>query len=587
MVDERPIPFVSRRQALRGAVTVAGAVGALTAARSAQAQGDDPNSIVDDSVAFDALLLEGAQALTLPPLEIIVLNRLAYGPRPGALDFQSFRDRPGSTPEQKLQSWVDWQLNPGAIGDAECDQRLALLGSETAGKSLNQQWIDYHRTDMADRVRPVKDVRAMTLTRAVYSQRQLYEMVVEFWHNHFSIYAWDYAYASTTFQSFDRDVIRPNALGNFTALLTAVTKSTAMLFYLDNYLNDKGSNENWAREVIELHTLGSENYLGTGKQQNEVPGYPSAPIGYVDTDVYEAARAFAGWRVKDDMWVPSGGPQGTPVAEDNGDFYFDGRMADRFQKTVLGRSLRADPPPMDHGAQVLDALARHPGTARYICRKLIRRFVTDAPPQALVESAAQVFQANLTAPDQIARVLRHVLLSDTFRASWGQKVKRPYEFAVATMRATRAVVQAQYDGLYWSYDDMGQSMFAWRPPNGFPDVAGAWVNTSGMLSRWSWCNRMTNGWIDHWANGSKVADVVEADLAGQTPTNTHSAQVVDFWINRILGRPLANPANRQAMIDFLRDNKPETQVLNRDQGWQDRLKFTVAMVLQTVDFQWR
>lgn len=586
-----------RRTLLKGAVATGAALAVLAGQSSralaqeeqpeAPASGPDvPPGLADES--GPTIFLEGIQNLSPqapPEMAVMVLNRLAYGPVPGVFDYNTFRNMAGGDDAAKLVSWVDWQLNPGAIADPEFDAELNRLNAggkvPTLPKWLTWLWNDHMNTSGGDRTRPLEDVRTLTFARAVYSRRQLYEMMVEFWHNHFTIYAWDYAYASASWMSYDRDVIRANALGNFRVFLEAVAKSTAMLFYMDNYVNDQGSNENWARELFEVYGMGVENYLGSALQQNQVPGYPSNPVGYVDADVYEAARAFAGWRVRDGMW-----PYDAQVQLDNGTYYFYPDWRDRFQKTVLGRFLPADPAADDHGRQVLDLIAYHPGTARFICRKLIRRFITDTPSETLVESAAAVFIANATAPNQMAIVLRHILLSDDFKNTWGMKFKRPFEHAVGLMRATRARVWAEYDALAWNYDDMNHALFAWRPPNGYPDVASAWISTNGLLTRWNFANRALLGYIDQWVNNGRV-DVVEIDILAQTPWST-IAEMVDGWVIKVLGKPLSNSAYREELLRILGNGAgPGTTPNKNTDDFKARLRHTVALIFMTPDWQWR
>lgn len=596
MSDASQTKSLDRRTLLKGAALTAASLAAAASAGHAQAQDggpeapasgpDVPAGAVDQ--AGPTVFLEGIEALTPqtpPELAVIVLNRLAYGPRPGSFDYNTFRNVAGATDADKLVAWVDWQLNPGAIADTEFDAQLARLQAAnhipSYGKTQTQLWADYMNTSGAERTRPLEDVRTLMITRAIYSKKQLYEMMVEFWHNHFTIYAWDYSYASTTWLAYDRDVIRANALGNFRTMLEAVTKSPAMLFYMDNYLNDQGSNENWSRELFEVYGMGVENYLGSALQQSEVPGYPSAPVGYVDADVYESARAFAGWRVKDGMW-----PYDAEVQKDDGSYYFFPNWRDHFQKTVLGNFMAANPAADDHGKKVLDLIAAHPGTGRFIARKLIRRFITDTPPDSLVNSAAAIFTANVAAPNQIALVLRHILLSDEFKTTWGMKFKRPYEYAMGLLRSTRATVLAEYDAFYWTFDDMNHAMFAWRPPNGYPDVATAWINTNGLLTRWNFANRTLLGYIDQWVNGATL-NVVEVDILGQTTGNT-VAEMVDGWVVKILGRPLTSSTYRDELLRILGNGAgPNSVPVKTTDDFKARLRHTVALIYMVPDWQWR
>ena len=225
-------------------------------------------------------------------------------------------------------------------------------------------------------------------------------MLADFWHNHFNVYGWSY-YIAPAFVYYDRSVIRKHALGNFRKLLGAVAKSPTMLYYLDNYINSQaGPNENFARELFELHTLGAENYLGV-KRQSDVPRDENGiPIGYVDDDVYEATRCFTGWRVDNSTWEEGVGESGT--------FLFYSDWHDEYPKRVLGVDIGSYQG-IDDGEIVLDTLAAHPGTARHIAYKLCRRFISDNPPEDLVSEAADIFHTNIDKDDQMKRVLRTIL----------------------------------------------------------------------------------------------------------------------------------------------------------------------------------
>lgn len=274
----------------------------------------------------------------LPP-DAHALSRLTFGPQ--LADFDHFAAL-GKTPRQRLERFLDQQLHPATIADADCDARIAKLELKTLKKSLEELWRDHvvaadalrdaapkdapappmdpkapappkkddkgKKDENTLRLQPARETEAATWLRAVYSARQLNELLANFWHDHFSVFAWDNR-VSATFVHYDRDVIRAHMFGNFRVFLEAVAQSPTMLHYLDNELNQSGNpNENFARELFELHTLGSENYLGT-MDRARAPGFAhGAPTGYVDGDVYEAARAFTGWRVEADKKGANTGP---------------------------------------------------------------------------------------------------------------------------------------------------------------------------------------------------------------------------------------------------------------------------------------
>ena len=505
------------------------------------------------------------------PLEVIALNRLAFGPRPS--DWAAFQAL-GNTPEERLNAFLEQQLNPDTVDDSACDARLAAQNFRTLHKPLETLWQDHFvngDSPPADftgsawewRTLPVREAEAATFIRALYSERQLLEVMVKFWHHHFNVYAWDY-WIGPTFVHYDRDVIRAHALGNFRELLGAVAKSPAMLFYLDNATSSRaGPNENYARELFELHTLGAEHYLGV-RRQEMVPGYPDAPVGYVDDDVYEATRCLTGWRVADGRWN----------APSTGQFYYDDTWHDRFRKLVLGRYMPPDRG-IEDGEEVLDVLATHPGTARHIARKLCRRLVSDTPPESLVQQAADVFLSTRDRPDQIKAVVRTIVQSEAFRTTWGEKIKRPFELAVSAMRAVQADLTDFTPSFRWWYGQMGQPLFAWRPPNGYPDVAAPWTGSASMLHRWRFTNRLFLG-----------MDGVQVDVLSQTPADVKTPNaLVDFWTQRVLGRPPAESTRRE-LVDFIAQGRNPDLPLPDDERTA-RLPHMVALMLMSPDFQWR
>ena len=247
--------------------------------------------------------------------------------------------------------------------------------------------------------------------RAAHSKKQLFEVLVDFWHNHFNIYDWD-SYIASVFMNWDEQIIRKHALGHFREFIEDMTKHTAMLYYLDNYTNTSaGFNENFARELFELYPMGAENYFGV-IPKDDVPRYTDGmPRGYVDADVYDAAECFTGWTVNS--------------SGDYGDFLYRNDHHSQGEKRILQQIIPAFGGESD-GYKVFDLLANHPGTARYVSRKLCRRLIMDHPPESLVSEIADVFLENKDEPDQLKRVVRAVIMSEEFRTTFGEKVKRPF-----------------------------------------------------------------------------------------------------------------------------------------------------------------
>jgi uncharacterized protein (DUF1800 family) len=517
-----------------------------------------------------------AVAPALPPVEIIALNRLAFGPRPGDLD--AFRQLPGATDRERLAAYVDQQLNPQSIDDSACGARLDGAGFVTLGKSMAQLWSEHvvnppedHPGDWKNL--PLRETIDATFIRAVYSRRQLQEVLVDFWHNHFNVFR-DTDGVQPGFAHYDRDVIRANALGNFRKMLEDVGTSPAMLFYLDNNSNQvAGPNENYARELFELHTLGAENYLGV-QDPRTVKGFDDHnSVGYVDNDVYEAARAFTGWR------VDTGSSRDDSI-HNSGTFIYYKQWHDRFNKQVLGRYLPHDQGDMEDGRQVLDILANHPGTAAHISLKLARRLITDQPPPDVVSKAAEVFRAQVNAPDQLAQVVRSIVLSDAFRQRWGEKIKRPFEVAVGMMRALNVDVSRLPNRFHTLYDAMGQPLFGHPAPNGYGDVHQNWSGTTSMLYRWKLATALA-------ANELHDNDLaMPVDLLAQTPSGARTANgAVDYWTDRLLGRPLSTADRGEIVRAVAQADSPDAPL--GDEAFAKRLPQLVELLLMSPDFQWR
>jgi uncharacterized protein (DUF1800 family) len=320
----------------------------------------------------------------------------------------------------------------------------------------------------------VTELQRAALLRGVYSQRQLYEVMVSFWENHFSIFAYKDAdrYLLT---GFDREAVRPFGLGRFRDLLGATAHSPAMLFYLDNWQSSQprsypagngkparttgGVNENYARELMELHTLGVNG-------------------GYTQKDVQEVARCFTGWTIQ--------------KPNEEGLFLFRPGMHDDGEKMVLGHRIPAGGGISD-AERVLDILASHPSTARFIATKLARRFIADEPPASLIDRAADKF---LKTDGSIRETLRVIISSPEFfsAAAYRAKVRTPFEFVVAALRALNASSEADPALLDW-IKRMGQPVFGRLTPDGFPDSADQWLASGSLLERFNFASALATNRI--------------------------------------------------------------------------------------------
>ncbi|MCP3956298.1 MAG: DUF1800 domain-containing protein [bacterium] len=569
---------VNRRNLLQATGLTAAVAMAPGAARTALAEGPSSSPAMRRLRAVAPR--KGSPAL--PGLGIIAFNRMGFGPRPG--DLAAFGAL-GATNSERLAAYVAQQLDPDSLDDSELDARLAEAGFESLGLSSNPDtylatlW-DWYINDQAPSGNtsssvPRDELTRATFMRAMYSRKQLVEVLADFWLNHFNVNINHSSYARVAFPHFDM-VIRQDIMGRFRDMLESVAMSTSMLYYLDNYTSSNaGPNENFSREVFELHTLGAENYFGV-IQQNEVPTDGNGvPVGYVDADIFEATRCFTGWSFS----------YGASGDGDTGLFYYRPDWHDRFQKNVLGVFIPQDQPVLKDGRDVLDALAAHPGTGRYIARKLCRRLIADDPPQNVIDAAAAVFTDQWQASDQLKQVYEVILLSDEFRDTWGEKIKRPFEIAVSAMRAAGADFTLRMDdsdtnSFLWRYDDTGQELFTWPTPDGFPDEREAWQSMTPRVMSWRLCNWLIDFDDD---SGNWYLDVL-----GQTPGGVRTPnELADFWIDRILQRPMGTE-DRDEIVQFIAQGfNPDFDLDLNDDDTADRVRAMVGLILMSPDFLWR
>ncbi len=400
-----------------------------------------------------------------------------------------------------------------------------------------------------EQARPYHEAVAATVIRAAHSKAQLYEQVVAFWHDHFNVLASDDKRIGCTFPAYDRDAIRPHALGNFRDLLEAVASSPAMLLYLSNASSRAGAaNENYARELMELHTLGRDTYLNDRYDRwRDVPGAgDGTPQGYIDEDVYEAARAFTGWTIENGQRLDAA----TELPRTGKFIYIDG-WHDGYQKRVLATEFAPFAAPMADGRKVLDLVAAHPATARFLCLKLCRRFVSDAPPQSLVDSAAKVWIENAKNPNQIAAVIKHIALSKEFAASRGAKPRSPLALAASFARAT-GIDLTPAQPLFHQLALCGQRLFGWPSPDGRPTSVDYYLTPEHLRERWVLLVRLAaNAWntgqpkaLQAQANGSaRTGDVAARWLAVFAGGGARA----DVFIND-LGFDHAQPAGDEKRI---------------------------------------
>jgi uncharacterized protein (DUF1800 family) len=499
-----------------------------------------------------------------------VLSRLTFGARPG--DAERVR-------AIGVDRWIDWQLHPERIDDGKAEQyfsgfesyatsaadmirkypppnqllnRLGARGDRSKLSSADSALLE--QSTMGVR-RITTEAQAGRVARALLTERQLQEVMTDFWLNHFTVYIQKNPQERYQLADYENKTIRPNALGKFRTLLEAVAKSPAMLIYLDNALSQAdssrprlvaggggrggpgvfgppglrpgqqgqlplppgvtpemaaqrfanrrvaGLNENYGRELLELHTLGVDG-------------------GYTQQDVINVARALTGWTVE-------------PPQRGGGGFYFAPAMHDAGEKVVLGRMLKAGRG-MEDGEDVLDIVSRHPATAKFIALKLARRFVSDTPPQELVDRAADTFRRT---DGDIREVVRTIVTSPEFfsRAAYRNKVKSPFEVVASTLRA----LGAQPDATLRTSQlvaTLGQPIYGHQSPNGWPEVGTEWMNTGAILNRINFgtmvgANRLPGVSSTNWPGADKLRNaprdkqvdgVIAALLGGEASPDTRA-----------------------------------------------------------------
>lgn len=503
-------------------VHVLAAVAALTAGAPAPAGAPAGAHRLEDTPAF------ARRELSLREQAVHVLNRLAFGARPGEVD---------RVMRMGVDRWIEQQLTPQRIQDVDADRlvssypalamsptqlfeaypppeaKLLRRSFEAGGMPTAASSAEFRRAARSNRA-IAGQVMSSRVARAVVSECQLQEVMTDFWENHFSVFVGK-GQVRYYLPDYDRETIRPNVLGKFRDLLGAVARSPAMLIYLDNAqsaadstrptlaarrrMRQRGLNENYARELLELHTLGADG-------------------GYTQEDVVEVARAFTGWSIR-------------PPRMQGGGFVFRPDAHDAGPKTVLGRRLPGGRG-IEDGDDVLDILSRHPSTARFVARKLAIRFVSDTPPSALVQRAAETFRRS---GGDIREVVRTIVMSPEFfaRAAWQSKVKSPFEVTVSALRA----VNASPDTTPRSaaiVGRLGQPIFGHQAPNGWPETSEAWMNTGAILNRINFGVALAGGGIPgadvrRWPpydellrapRAQQVASIVTAFFGGQASAET-------------------------------------------------------------------
>jgi uncharacterized protein (DUF1800 family) len=499
----------------------------------------DRREFVVSALALSILSPSLSRAATPTDADEVLLNRLTFG---ATADDRARLAQLGKT------AWLDDQLARPAH-DPEIDQRIAGLrlriSYEAGDEGNGVRWdaldelrpltaigadpatllplLDWEKPmAYAERARPGDEVICASLTRAVHAPAQLREVMTQFWHDHFNVHAQKHEFVAVFFPAYDA-TLRDHALGNFRALLGAVARSPSMLYYLNNDESRASpANENFARELLELHTLGASNYVNDRYSHwSEVPGAAEGlAAGYLDDDVYEVARAFTGWTVGDGRWIADG-----TEAPHTGQFAYIQTWHDPYQKRILGREFPDHRAPMADGDEVLDMLADHPGTARFICTKIARRLLSDDPDPALVDRLAAVFLNHSKSPDQIAKVIRALVDDPAFSAP-PTKMRRPFEFLAALYRASGVEVAAPENAFHWQLSRAGWLQHTFPPPTGHPDRSEAWNTGSTMLRLVDLALYAHDDWFG--CTATRLSDVLPKSTATV-------ADLVDHWCTRLHG----------------------------------------------------
>ena len=446
------------------------------------------------------------------------LRRLTFGPTASELEAAS---------SAGLEDWIEEQLAATPSDGPEVADRLAEF--ETLRMSPGEL------RDLQENGRIARELGASAIVRQIYSPSQLFEVMVDFWTNHFNIYAYSPPELFLKGKD-DREVIRAHALGKFPEMLAASAHSPAMMVYLDNARSRQPSpNENYARELLELHTLGVDG-------------------GYTYNDIQSVARAFTGWSV--DGFRRD--------ANNVGQFVYLTNWHDPDPKMALGEVL---PGGKRDGDRVLEILAEHPSTARFIATKLSRRFVSDMPPESLIDQVAETYTQ--TGGD-IPSMLRAITYSDEFANSAGLKLKRPLDFVVSAIRVTGA--DGRIDRvLRFFLQALGQVPFGWRAPDGYPDYAFAWTNTNQSLYRWNLALLIA----------SDMLPGISTDLSGEFGGYSSISNLADDLSLALLGDRLPRDA-RNILIEFGESIQATDQPLDLDPPL-----LLAGLILATPHFQIR
>jgi len=579
----------------------------------------NPSSITDSAAEakvrdLDVLKMSNEEIFAKYPSPQAVLQAVAEQNDLGRKDLKGLREKNKNVQKAAEAMSADKTAMKGEMSNGKmADKNKDINEFSPAERQKYQQQVNelYRKYELGRPQQITQQLNASRILRAVYSERQLNEAMVDFWTNHFNVFAGKAA-TRWLLPAYDRDVIRPNALGNFKDLLLATAKSPAMLFYLDNYQSvspdaqtnngrrgnrqmrqmqngqmnprmrermkqrtgmsdaqidermkqmgdnppakqpkkqQRGINENYAREVMELHTLGVEG-------------------GYTQKDIQEVARAFTGWTIIDPRgyrrsFAKLNGMEnarpgnrlmrqmGLPEDAESGSFYFNERWHDSGEKTILGQKVNEGG--MKDGLKVVDILVNHPSTAKFIARKLAVKFVSDNPSEALVSRVADAFHKS---KGDIKTTLRALFADKEFFAAenYRAKIKTPFEVVVSAVRTLGADTNGRQ--IQAMLAKMGEQLYGFQAPTGYPDTAEDWVNTGALLERLNFAIALSSNRIP----GTRV-DLKKFEAKGKS-------QILDQAVAVVLDGEISGNT-KASLLKQLEQPLPEVKIANVSDNTDD------------------
>lgn len=598
-----------------------------------------------------------------PPTDVVFLSRTSFGiapddfyPDKGKGELALFHEGGGSL-KDKVSRWVESQLNIPAdrilmdIGDLIKplrDIKHPDNGTEkdirhfmSIDMSTEQLWHTYfrQREGLHGVDTPRQDHKCLTLNRAIYGRYQLFERLSMFWHNHFNVCSDNHPIIYNLWGTWDQ-LIRNHLMGNFYQFLLKTAEHPCMLVYLDNYVSVFGANnENYARELLELHTLGVMNYYGL-VDQGDVPKYTvtdgvpqewiGEPKGYVDDDVYNASELLTGWTFDNDFHNKD---------TDTGLFKYDSKNSSTGEKHIFGHKYatygrgdyekfgkKEESGTLKQSRHFIWKAATHPGTAQHIAWKLARHFISDNPPQSVIDAVAKTFLDNIESNDQLKKcyitLFNHPEMYN--RSTWGSKRSKPTELIVKSCRnlGVNLVLRAKNRGqntrkvkidmktnassiIFHRLIAAGHDLWTWKTPDGFPDDSGYWLSSNSVIQTARAINLLDNYSSYQDNKDSKDDDATVVDSYNTTKNGMRvedqtPEKIVAFWVKRIWGFTPA-PKEVEPILEFFckpkENNKnepswPKDKVISDESGknkgvdslsyphyWRKKLRLMTHLVL--------